>query len=341
MVHDSHDSILVPPFWVLDTLNLASHDNDLASWNQFAPAVSRSQMLGNSGRCNVVTVQRLSKAVDHLGPLTSGENVWWARCQNEVAVEIDDKRIGWRSEKASTLSGNTEDIRTWLLDQFLRIAGMHNRDVQSTPLVNTNAEADSLCSHGKDRWVVADEDDAASGRYSRLNYSHNVGDRETSEQWPHRKVLETSWGRRELVAKCVVLHVDTDKVVQSRRRETEDTGDLFSVEQVGCFVPVDPHASKVITQQVVERVSRQETQAVRDPVGLVGRVVEIRLCLLAQIPDGLCTLLICSGPDTEGNSVQGVRGVLLQDEGVVNAMGLALACAYFNIVRETSLLVVN
>ena len=109
------------------------------------------------------------------------------------------------------------------------------------------------------------------------------------------------------------------------------------MEQVGGLVPVNPHTTEVITQQVVQRVPGQETQAVRDPVGLVGVVVKVGFGLLAQLTDGLRTLLISTGPDAQRDTVESVRRVLLQDESVVTTVRLALSCADFDIVRETGL----
>jgi hypothetical protein len=47
------------------------------------------------------------------------------------------------------------------------------------------------------------------------------------------------------------------------------------VEEVRGFVPVDPHTAEIIAEKVVKRITREETQAVRDPVRLVGLLVVI------------------------------------------------------------------
>lgn len=39
MVHNAHDSVLVPPIRILDTLDLSTHNNDLTGWNELASAV--------------------------------------------------------------------------------------------------------------------------------------------------------------------------------------------------------------------------------------------------------------------------------------------------------------
>ena len=66
------------------------------------------------------------------------------------------------------------------------------------------------------------------------------------------------------------------------------------MEEIGCFVPVDPHASEIVTEQVVEWVPREEAEAVWNPVSLASRVVVVGLCTLAQFTDGICTFLVCT-----------------------------------------------
>lgn len=78
------------------------------------------------------------------------------------------------------------------------------------------------------------------------------------------------------------------------------------MEEVGGLVPMNPHAPEVVTQQVVQGVSGEEAQTIGDPVGLVGVVVEVRLGLLAQFPDGFRAFLVGARPHPEGNAVQGV-----------------------------------
>lgn len=75
------------------------------------------------------------------------------------------------------------------------------------------------------------------------------------------------------------------------------------MEQVGSLVPVDPHSTEIVTQKIVEGVAGQETEAVRDPVRLIGVVVEVGLGLLAQFADGVGALLIGTRPYLEGNAV--------------------------------------
>jgi hypothetical protein len=109
------------------------------------------------------------------------------------------------------------------------------------------------------------------------------------------------------------------------------------MKKVGGLIPVDPHTSKVITQEVVERISGKEGQAVWDPICLVWRVVEIGFSPPSQIAYCLCALLIRSGPNSERNAVKGVGGILLEDKRVVYAVRLAASSANFNVMRETSL----
>ena len=74
MIHDRHDGILIPPLRVLDALNLATHDDDLAGRDQLATAVSRSQMLWNTS-WRYLAVEGLCETLDHFCPLSCCEGV--------------------------------------------------------------------------------------------------------------------------------------------------------------------------------------------------------------------------------------------------------------------------
>lgn len=75
------------------------------------------------------------------------------------------------------------------------------------------------------------------------------------------------------------------------------------MEKVGRLVPVNPHATEVVPKKVVERVARQEAQAVGNPVGLAGGIKIIWLRALAEVANGLCTLVVGPGPDTKCNAI--------------------------------------
>ena len=75
------------------------------------------------------------------------------------------------------------------------------------------------------------------------------------------------------------------------------------MEEIGSFVPVNPHTTKVIAQQVVERVSGQEAEAVRYPVGFVSCISVVWLGLSSKVTDCLCAFLVCARPDSESNAV--------------------------------------
>ena len=109
------------------------------------------------------------------------------------------------------------------------------------------------------------------------------------------------------------------------------------MEEIGGLIPVNPHPPQIISHQIVERVTGQEAQAIRDPVRLVGRIVVVGLGALSKIPNGIGALLIGAGPDPKGDAVEGVGWVLLEDEGVVDTVRLTSSRADFNIMRETSL----
>lgn len=76
------------------------------------------------------------------------------------------------------------------------------------------------------------------------------------------------------------------------------------MEQVGRLVPVNPHTAEVVTEQVVQRVPGQEAQAVRNPVSLIGIVVEIGFRLLAHLANRLRTLFVGARPDAQGNTIK-------------------------------------
>src|ERR1700744_5267122 len=100
---------------------------------------------------------------------------------------------------------------------------------------------------------------------------------------------------------------------------------------------MDPHASEIVTQKVIEGISREETQAVWNPVGLVSGIIEIGFGSLPQVTDGFSALLIGPGPDSQSDAIESVRRILLKDIGVMNTVRLTSSCANLNIVRETSL----
>jgi hypothetical protein len=182
---------------------------------------------------------------------------------------------------------------------------------------------------------VTDKDDPSGWRDGGFDDTDDVGNRQTRKQRPHGKVLEAGRRGRELIAQSVVLHVDTDKVVESGSGETKNARDLLSVEEVGGFVPVDPHATEIVAEQVVKRVSRKETQTVRNPVCLAGSVVVIGLGTLPQFADGFSALLICARPNTKSDTVESVRRILLEDECMVDTVRLHGTSTDFNVVRET------
>jgi hydroxymethylglutaryl-CoA reductase len=101
---------------------------------------------------------------------------------------------------------------------------------------------------------------------------------------------------------------------------------------------VDPHSTEIISQKIVEGVAGQEAQAVRDPVRLIGVVVIVGLGLLAQFANSVGSLFISTGPYFEGDAVESVRGILLENKRVMDAMRLRFAGADFDIVRETGLI---
>lgn len=125
---------------------------------------------------------------------------------------------------------------------------MDNWNIQAAPFVDPHTVPNGFSSNGQHSWVMTDKDDPASWRHCGLDHADDVGDGQAGEQGPHGEVLETGGRRRELIAQGVVLHVDTNKIVQAWSREAQNSRDLFSVEKIGSLVPVNPHATQVISQ---------------------------------------------------------------------------------------------
>ena len=336
MVHDGHDRVLVPPIRLGHDVDRAPHDDDLAGRHELAAGVGGSEMRRNA-RGRDVAAEGLGQPVDHLAPLARRKGRGRARGQDKVAVEVDDQGVGRGREETPALGRGAEDVRSRLLHELLQVAGVHDGHVQTAPLVDPDAEADRLGRDGEHGRVVADEDDATGRRQGGLDDADDVGDREAREQRPRGKVLEAGGRGRELVAERVVLHVDAHEVVEAGGREAQDARDLLGVEQVRGLVPVDPHAPEVVAEQVVQRVARQEAQAVGYPVPLVSAVEIVRLGASTQVADRLGALLVGAGPDAEGDAVQGLGRVLLQHEGVVHAVRLRPSGADLDVVGETSL----
>jgi len=184
---------------------------------------------------------------------------------------------------------------------------------------------------------VRDEDNAASWRDGCLEYTDDVRDAQAAEERPHGEILEAGRRGGELIAQSIVFHVDAHQVVESRCREAENAGDFLGVEQVSSLVPVDPHTTQVVTKKVVQRVTRQEAQAIRDPVGLARSVEVVRLGAFAKVTNGLRALVVSAGPNAKGDTIQRVRGVLLEDKSVVDTVRLAGSSADLDVVREARL----
>jgi hypothetical protein len=65
------------------------------------------------------------------------------------------------------------------------------------------------------------------------------------------------------------------------------------MEEIGGFVPVDPHSTEVIAKKIIKRISRKKRQAVWDPVGLIRRIVKVGFSPPSEVTNCLSTLLIC------------------------------------------------
>lgn len=74
------------------------------------------------------------------------------------------------------------------------------------------------------------QDDSRSRAESSFDDTNDIGDTQTTEQWPQKEILEPSGTRGEIVDQRIIFHVDADKVVETRCGEIEDTGNFLSVE---------------------------------------------------------------------------------------------------------------
>lgn len=59
--------------------------------------------------------------------------------------------------------------------------------------------------------------------------------------------MEAGWRGGKLIAERVILHVDPNEIVESRSGKAKDARDLFRMEKISRFIPVDPHAAKIVS----------------------------------------------------------------------------------------------
>jgi sRNA-binding carbon storage regulator CsrA len=119
---------------------------------------------------------------------------------------------------------------------------------------------------------MGSQDDSRRRAKSSFDDTDNIGDTQTTEQWPQKEVLESGGAGWEIVNQRIIFHVDSDKVVETGGGKVEDTRDLLRVEKIGSFVPVlvvslksvgryNPHSLEVIRQEIEQRIARKETQS--------------------------------------------------------------------------------
>ena len=140
-----------------------------------------------------------------------------------------------------------------------------------------------------------------------------------------------------MIAEGVILHVDADEIIQTRCRETQNAGNFFGMEQIGGLVPVNPHASKVVAQEIVEGIPREETEAIRDPICFISHVVIVCFRLASEVSNRVSPLLIGARPDSKGNAIERVLGIVLKYKRVVQALRLASASDQLDVMREACL----
>lgn len=105
MIDDVQDGILIPPFRILDTFDLATHHlileltmkreyNDRAGGLEFAIRVCFAEEARRSCQCNCGSIgatESSSESGDELGSLSRSKKRGWARGHDIVPVEIDEQ----------------------------------------------------------------------------------------------------------------------------------------------------------------------------------------------------------------------------------------------------------
>lgn len=117
-------------------------------------------MSWDTGNCNI-TVQSLGQTRYQFIPLTWGKRGWRRRCEDEVPIQIDNKSITGCGEKTPTFGRESQDIWTRLLYEIFGMAGVYHRNIEPTPLIHSDAEADGLCGSGEHCGVMTNKNDSA------------------------------------------------------------------------------------------------------------------------------------------------------------------------------------
>ena len=169
MIDNIQDSILIPPFRILDTFNLSAHHlksalgverkhNDRSGRLKFAIGICFTEETRRASQCHgsrIRTTKGGGKSGDELGSLSWSEERGWIRRHNVVSIEIDKQRLlsacfqqriyVTRSLKESPRFGSrTKNIWTRFLNNICDISEVHNRDIKSRPLVNPATVTNSL-----------------------------------------------------------------------------------------------------------------------------------------------------------------------------------------------------
>jgi hypothetical protein len=97
MVENSHNCVLVPPLWFLNTVDLTTHNNNLTSGDEFSASVGRAKVRWNSRNGNV-SFKCGSQSLDHLVALSICKSSRRSGGQDKVAVQINNESIAWGCE---------------------------------------------------------------------------------------------------------------------------------------------------------------------------------------------------------------------------------------------------
>lgn len=82
------------------------------------------------------------------------------------------------------------------------------------------------------------QNNSGSRAESSFDDTDNVWHTQATEKRPKKEVLKRSWTRWKIINQRIVFHVDSDKIIEARSREIEDSRNLFRMEEISGLVPV-------------------------------------------------------------------------------------------------------
>ena len=86
--------------------------------------------------------------------------------------------------------------------------------------------------------MMGGKNNSRSWAKSSLDDTNDIGNTQTTKERPKKKVLESGGTGRKVINKRIILHVNSDKVIETRCGKVEDSRDFFGMEKIGSFIPV-------------------------------------------------------------------------------------------------------